>query len=121
VECDLIKSGFVPKIEKSLWKPTWMYIPVHVYYLHDLQKKQLSLHKSCMCCQACSYLIYSTYNLVNSLMYILYIKLPESSVQQLIVCKEFIWDVNVKHCSTDESCQSIVYSDASDISFGSYR
>ena len=50
--------------------------------------------------------------------YILYIKLPESSVQQLIFCKEFIWDVNVKHCSTDESCQSIVYSDASDISFG---
>jgi hypothetical protein len=28
--------------------------------------------------------------------------------------------VNVKHCSTDESCQSIVYSDASDISFGGY-
>ena len=26
--------------------------------------------------------------------------------------------MNVKHCSTDESCQSIVYSDASDISFG---
>ena len=54
--------------------------------------------------------------------YILYIKLPESSVQQLIVCKEFIWDVNVKHCSTDEWCQSIVYSDAmaSDISFGGY-
>ena len=45
----------------------WMYIPVHVYYLHDLQKKQLSLHKSCMCCQACLYLIYRTYNLVNPL------------------------------------------------------
>jgi hypothetical protein len=28
--------------------------------------------------------------------------------------------VNAKHCSTDESCQSIVYSDASDISFGGY-
>jgi hypothetical protein len=28
--------------------------------------------------------------------YILYIKLPESSVQQLIFCKEFISDVNVK-------------------------
>ena len=28
--------------------------------------------------------------------------------------------MNVKHCSTDESCQSIVYSDASDISFGCY-
>ena len=28
--------------------------------------------------------------------------------------------MNVKHCSTDESCQSIVYSDASDISFGGY-
>ena len=52
--------------------------------------------------------------------YILYIKLPESSVQQLIFCKEFIWEVNVEHCSTDESCQSIVYSDASDISFGGY-
>ena len=52
--------------------------------------------------------------------YILYIKLPESSVQQLIFCKEFIWDVNVKHCSTDESCQSIVYSDATDIGFGGY-
>ena len=52
--------------------------------------------------------------------YILYIKLPESSVQQLIFCKEFIWDVNVKHCSTDESCQSIVYSDASVIRFGGY-
>jgi hypothetical protein len=52
--------------------------------------------------------------------YILYIKLPESSVQQLIFCKEFIWEVNAKHCSTDESCQSIVYSDASDISFGGY-
>jgi hypothetical protein len=26
----------------------------------------------------------------------------------------------LKHCSTDESCQSIVYSDASDISFGGY-
>ena len=47
------------------------------------------------------------------LWYILYIKLPESRVQQLICCKEFTWDVNVKHCSTDESCQSIVYSDAS--------
>ena len=22
VKCDLIKSGFVPKVEKSLWKPT---------------------------------------------------------------------------------------------------
>ena len=52
--------------------------------------------------------------------YILYITLPESSVQQLIFCKECIWDVNVKHCSTDESCQSIVYSDASHISFGGY-
>ena len=52
--------------------------------------------------------------------YILYIKLPESSVQQLIFCKECIWDVNVKHCSTDESCQSTVYSDASDIRFGGY-
>ena len=52
--------------------------------------------------------------------YILYIKLPESSVQQLLFCKEFIWDVNAKHCSTYESCQSIVYSDASDISFGGY-
>ena len=52
--------------------------------------------------------------------YILYIKLPESSVQQLIFCEEFIWDVNVKHCNTDESCQSIVYSDASDIGFGGY-
>ena len=28
--------------------------------------------------------------------------------------------MNVKHCSTDESCQSIVYSDASDINFGGY-
>ena len=28
--------------------------------------------------------------------------------------------MNVKHCSTDESCQSIVYSDASDIRFGGY-
>ena len=28
--------------------------------------------------------------------------------------------MNVKHCSTDESCQIIVYSDASDISFGGY-
>jgi hypothetical protein len=28
--------------------------------------------------------------------------------------------VNVKHCSTDESCQSIVYSDACDIRFGGY-
>ena len=28
--------------------------------------------------------------------------------------------MNVKHCSTDESCQSIVYSDASDIGFGCY-
>jgi hypothetical protein len=34
------------------------------------------------------------------------------------VRKEFIWDVNAKHCGTDESCQSIVYSDVSDISFG---
>ena len=34
--------------------------------------------------------------------YILYIKLPESSVQQLIFCKEFISEVNVKHCSIDE-------------------
>ena len=28
--------------------------------------------------------------------------------------------MNVKHCSTDESCQSIVYSDASDIRVGGY-
>ena len=28
--------------------------------------------------------------------------------------------MNVKHCSTDESCQSIVYSVASGISFGGY-
>ena len=28
--------------------------------------------------------------------------------------------MNVKHCSTDESCRSIVYSEASDISFGGY-
>ena len=28
--------------------------------------------------------------------------------------------MKVKHCSTDESCQSIVYSDASDINFGGY-
>ena len=40
---------------------------IHIYYLHDLQKKQLSLHKSFICCQACSCLIYSTYNLVNCL------------------------------------------------------
>lgn len=42
-------------------------ITEYIYYLHDLQKKQLSLHKSFMCCQACSYIIYSTYNLVNPL------------------------------------------------------
>ena len=28
--------------------------------------------------------------------------------------------MNAKHCSTYESCQSIVYSDASDISFVGY-
>ena len=28
--------------------------------------------------------------------------------------------MNVKHCSTDESCQSIVYSDVSDIRFDGY-
>jgi hypothetical protein len=28
--------------------------------------------------------------------------------------------VNIKHCSTDESRQSTVYSDASDISFDGY-
>jgi hypothetical protein len=32
----------------------------------------------------------------------------------------FIRDVNAKHFSTDESCQSIVNSDASDIGFGGY-
>ena len=52
--------------------------------------------------------------------YILYIKLPESSVQQFIFCKEFIWDVNAKHFNTYESCQSIVYSDASDKIFVGY-
>jgi hypothetical protein len=46
--------------------------------------------------------------------------IAESSDQQWIFCKEFIWEVNVKHCSTDESCQSIVYSDASDIRFDGY-
>ena len=28
--------------------------------------------------------------------------------------------MNVKHCSTDESCQRTVYSDTSDINFGDY-
>ena len=28
--------------------------------------------------------------------------------------------MNVKHCSIDESCQSIVYSDARDIRYGGY-
>ena len=28
--------------------------------------------------------------------------------------------MNIKHCSIDESCQSIVFSDARDISFGGY-
>ena len=28
--------------------------------------------------------------------------------------------MNVKHCSTDESCQSIIYSDTSDIGLGGY-
>jgi hypothetical protein len=35
------------------------------YYLHDLQKKHLSLHKSLMCCQACTYIMFCAYNLVN--------------------------------------------------------
>ena len=79
--------------------------------------------------------IISTYSVVGSIAYLMtkhltidnskslswysYIKLSDS-IEQLLFWKEFIRDVNVKHCSTDESCQSIVYSDASDISFGGY-
>ena len=43
--------------------------------------------------------------------YIFYIKLPEPSAEQLLLLERFIRDVNAKHFSTDESCQSIVYSD----------
>ncbi|CAC5391899.1 unnamed protein product [Mytilus coruscus] len=49
-----------------------------------------------------------------------YIKLSESSIEQLQFWKLYISEVNVKHFSVDESCHSIIYSDASDTGFGDY-
>ncbi|VDI55329.1 Hypothetical predicted protein [Mytilus galloprovincialis] len=72
VKLDLVRSGFVPKAEKSLWEPT---------------KRLVWL---------------------------------ESSIEQLQFWKLYISEVNVKHFSVDESCHSIIYSDASDTGFGGY-
>ncbi|VDI24913.1 Hypothetical predicted protein [Mytilus galloprovincialis] len=49
-----------------------------------------------------------------------YIKLSESSIEQLQFWKLYINEVNVKHFSVDESCHSIIYSDANDTGFGGY-
>ncbi|CAG2222476.1 unnamed protein product [Mytilus edulis] len=80
--------------------------------------------------------IISTYLVIGNLVYLMtkhltidvntsaswysYIKLSESSIEQLQFWKLYISEVNVKHFSVDESCHSIIYSDASDTGFGGY-
>ncbi|CAC5381524.1 unnamed protein product [Mytilus coruscus] len=80
--------------------------------------------------------IISTYLVIGNLVYLMtkhltidvntsaswysYIKLSESSIEQLQFWKLNISEVNVKHFSVDESCHSIIYSDASDTGFGGY-
>ncbi|CAC5408527.1 unnamed protein product [Mytilus coruscus] len=49
-----------------------------------------------------------------------YIKLSESSIEQLQFWKLYISEVNIKHFSVDESCHSIIYSEASDTGSGGY-
>ena len=49
-----------------------------------------------------------------------YIKLSESSVEQLNFWKDNIKSINVKPFSSDESCHRVVYSDASDCGYGGY-
>ncbi|CAC5423237.1 unnamed protein product [Mytilus coruscus] len=80
--------------------------------------------------------IISTYLVIGNLVYLMtkhltidvntsaswysYIKHSESSIEQLQFWKLYISEVNVKHFSVDESCHSIIYSDASDTGFGGY-
>ncbi|VDI30938.1 Hypothetical predicted protein [Mytilus galloprovincialis] len=87
VKLDLVRSGFVPKDEKSLWEPTKRLVWLDVN---------------------------------TSASWYSYIKLSESSIEQLQFWKLYISEVNVKHFSVDESCHSIIYSDASDTGFGGY-
>ena len=61
-----------------------------------------------------------TIDINASLSWYSYIKLSEASVEQLLFWKDSVSDINIKHFTSDESCQRVVYSDASDTGFGGY-
>ena len=56
----------------------------------------------------------------SSLSWNSYIKLSESSLEQLVFWRNNFQLVNVKHFTLDESCQQIVFSDASGTGYGGY-
>ncbi|CAC5370950.1 unnamed protein product [Mytilus coruscus] len=121
VKLDLVRSGFVPKAEKSLWEPTkrlvWLDTFIDTengFYKIPDNRINKTIHSiddiiSCL-----------TGHVNTSTSWYSYIKLSESSIEQLQFWKLYISEVNVKHFSVDESCHSIIYSDASDTGFGGY-
>ncbi|XP_076099880.1 uncharacterized protein LOC143069233 [Mytilus galloprovincialis] len=157
VKLDLVRSGFVPKAEKSLWEPTkrlvWLGTFIDTengfYKIPDNRINKM-IHSiddiiSCLTGRKSVFVkkvasvvgqIISTYLVIGNLVYLMtkhltidvntsaswysYIKLSESSIEQLQFWKLYISEVNVKHFSVDESCHSIIYSDASDTGFGGY-
>ncbi|CAC5369387.1 unnamed protein product [Mytilus coruscus] len=149
VKLDLVRSGFVPKAEKSLWLGTFIDTENGFYKIPDNRINKM-IHSidgiiSCLTWRKSVYVkkvasvvgqIISTYLVIGNLVYLMtkhltidvntsaswysYIKHSESSIEQLQFWKLYISEVNVKHFSVDESCHSIIYSDASDTGFGGY-
>ena len=157
VKSDLIRSGFVPKADKSLWEPTrclvWLGTYINTesgYYkipdnridklLHTLRDIQscLDTRKTVFVRKVASFVgqVISMYPVIGNIAYLMtkhltidinaslswfsYIKLSDASLEQLVFWRDSVKNINIKHFTTDESCQRVVYSDASDTGFGGY-
>ena len=157
VKIDLIKSGFVPKAEKSFWQSVkrivWLGTIIDTGYGYykipeDRVEKIINTITDICSCLSVRKTVYvrkvaslvghiiSTYSVIGNIVYLMtkhlsidinsslswnsYIKLSESSLEQLVFWRNNFQLVNVKHFTLDESCQQIVFSDASGTGYGGY-
>lgn len=157
VKQDLILSGFVPKSEKSTWKPIRQLTFLGYVINTDLEilsipekrlaklsatideigllitqhsrihvKKIASLVGQII---SMSYVIgnvahimtkYLSIDILSADTWNSFITLSDDSIEQISFWKNNLSDINVRKFTTDVSCNTIVYSDASSTGYGGY-
>lgn len=157
VKQDIINSGFVPKVEKSMWYPvrTLSYLGYYIdtvnallcipsdrldklfntivlieQTLNDLHRVKVRTVASLVGqIISMSYVIgniayimtkYISIDINQASSWNCCIELSSESIGQIKFWRDNIKSVNFKNFATDLSCQSIVYSDASNSGYGGY-